>query len=223
MPEPLTKIERRILNYLVDYLKENTYQPSIREIGKRFGIKSTKTVSEHLQSLADKGHIERDASRSRGVRIVGMNLYPAVASAPLYGKIAAGTPALLRDHVREVYELDRKLVPSADAFLLEVKGDSMVGAGISDGDLIVVEPVGENEVRNGDVVAARIDGESTVKRYFAASDGQVVLEPANVNYPPILVREHEDFAILGRVTGLFRHLARQGSSSATADRALAHA
>ena len=223
MPEPLTKIERRILNYLVDYLKENTYQPSIREIGKRFGIKSTKTVSEHLQSLADKGHIERDASRSRGVRIVGMNLYPAVASAPLYGKIAAGTPALLRDHVREIYELDRKLTPSADAFLLEVKGDSMVDAGINDGDLIVVEPVGESEVRNGDIVAARIDGESAVKRYFAAADGQVVLEPGNADYPPTLVREHEDFTILGRVTGLFRHLVRHGAATPAGDRALAHA
>src|SRR3712207_8940291 len=76
MPEPLSKMERRILDYIVDYLKRNTYQPSIREIGKRFGIKSTKTVSEHLQSLADKGYIERDASRSRGVKILGMNLAP---------------------------------------------------------------------------------------------------------------------------------------------------
>ena len=205
MPEPLTKIERRILNYLVDYLKENTYQPSIREIGKRFGIKSTKTVSEHLQALADKGHIERDASRSRGVRIVGMNLYPAVVSAPLYGKISAGTPALLREHVRETYEIDRKLVRSADAFLLAVKGDSMIGAGIDDGDLVVVEPVGEDDVRNGDVVAARIDGDAVVKRYFE-SDGKIVLEPANPDYPPILVHEHDDFSVLGRVTALFRHL-----------------
>ena len=217
MPEPLTKIERRILNYLVDYLKENTYQPSIREIGKRFGIKSTKTVSEHLQSLADKGHIERDASRSRGVRIVGMNLYPAVVSAPLYGKIAAGTPALLRDHVREVYELDRKLVGSADAFVLEVKGDSMIGAGIDDGDLIVVEPVADSEVRNGEIVAARIDGESAVKRYYE-HDGEVILEPANPNYPPIRVKEYEDFTILGRVTALFRRLERGAPA-----RALAHA
>ncbi|HKP74428.1 MAG TPA: transcriptional repressor LexA [Longimicrobiaceae bacterium] len=222
MPEPLTKIERRILNYLVDYLKENTYQPSIREIGKRFGIKSTKTVSEHLQSLADKGHIERDASRSRGVRIVGMNLYPAVVTAPLYGKIAAGTPALLRDHVREVYELDRKLVPSADAFILEVKGDSMIGAGIDDGDLIVVEPVAEGDVRNGDIVAARIDGEGTVKR-FVAREGHVFLEPANPEYPTIRVHDYEDFTILGRVAGLFRRMARHASGSAAPQRELAHA
>jgi repressor LexA len=218
----LTKIERRILNYLVDYLKENTYQPSIREIGKRFGIKSTKTVSEHLQSLADKGHIERDASRSRGVRIVGMNLYPAVVSAPLYGKIAAGTPALLRDHVREVYELDRKLVSSADAFMLEVKGDSMVGVGIDDGDLIVVEPVGESDVRDGDIVAVRVDGDSAVKRFFG-SNGDVILESANPAYAPIRVREHEDFTILGRVAGLFRRMARQGSSAGAAPREMAHA
>ena len=95
MPEVLSKIERRILNYLVDYLKDNTYQPSIREIGKRFGIKSTKTVSEHLQSLADKGFIERDASRSRGVKILGMNLSPGVLNVPMYGRIAAGVPAAI--------------------------------------------------------------------------------------------------------------------------------
>ena len=223
MPEPLTKIERRILNYLVDYLKENTYQPSIREIGKRFGIKSTKTVSEHLQALADKGHIERDASRSRGVRIVGMNLYPAVLSAPLYGKIAAGEPALLREHVREVYEIDRKLAPSADSFLLEVKGDSMTGAGIESGDLVVVEPVDQDDVKDGDVVAARIDGESAIKRYFER-DGKVVLEPANPNYAPILVHEHEDFHVLGRVAGLFRRFTRDtASKSAQEARELAHA
>lgn len=223
MPEPLTKIERRILNYLVDYLKENTYQPSIREIGKRFGIKSTKTVSEHLQALADKGHIERDASRSRGVRIVGMNLYPAVLSAPLYGKIAAGEPALMREHVRDVYELDRRLAPSADAFLLEVKGDSMTGAGIEDGDLVMVEPADTDDVRNGEIVAARIDGEATIKRYFER-DGKVVLEPANPAYDPIVVHEHEDFTALGRVAGLFRRFPREAAGKdAGAKAELAHA
>lgn len=203
MPESLSKIERRILNYLVDYLKENTYQPSIREIGKRFGIKSTKTVSEHLQSLADKGHIERDASRSRGVRILGMNLYPGVVSVPHYGKIAAGKPALLREHVSQEIELDRKLAGAADVFFLEVKGDSMTSIGISDGDLVLVEPVEASELENGEIIAARLGGEGTVKRYFER-DGQVVLEPANTDYAPILVTDYDDFTVLGRVTGLFR-------------------
>lgn len=208
MPEPLTKIERRILNYLVDYLKENTYQPSIREIGKRFGIKSTKTVSEHLQSLADKGHIERDASRSRGVKIVGMNLYPQVVSVPLYGKIAAGSPALVRDNVTHDYEIDRKLVRSADSYFLQVMGDSMEGAGIMDGDLVLVEPAQEDEVKNGEIVAARLRGEGAVKRYYER-DGTVVLESANPDYAPILVNETEDFALLGRVSGVFRRVPRE--------------
>jgi repressor LexA len=205
MPETLSKIERRILNYLVDYLKENTYQPSIREIGRRFGIKSTKTVSEHLQSLADKGHIERDASRSRGVKILGMNLSPDVVNVPCYGKIAAGIPALIRDNVRDQFELDRKLAGTADAFFLEVKGDSMEGLGILDGDLVLVEPVDEDEVENGQVVAARMEGEATVKRYFRNGE-KVVLEAANKKYAPILVHEYEDFTILGRVNGLFRQI-----------------
>ena len=203
MPETLTPLERRIYNYLIDFLTENTYQPSIREIGKRFGIKSTKTVSEHLQSLADKGYIERDASRSRGVRIVGMNLAPQVVSIPFYGKIAAGTPALQREDVRGDYEVDRKLVRSADSFFLEVKGDSMEGMGILNGDLVLVEPADHDDIRNGEIVAARLDGEGTVKRYFA-NGSKVVLEPANSDFAPILVHEHEDFAILGRVSGLFR-------------------
>lgn len=207
MPEALSKIERRILNYLVDYLKENTYQPSIREIGKRFGIKSTKTVSEHLQSLADKGFIERDASRSRGVKILGMNLAPGVLNVPMYGRIAAGVPALLREDVRETFELDRKLVGSSDAFLLEVKGDSMTGLGILPGDYVVVEPADEADIQNGEVVAARVDGDATVKRYFANA-GKVVLEPANTSYAPVLVHEHNDFAVLGRVTGLYRRFTR---------------
>jgi repressor LexA len=207
MPEVLSKIERRILNYLVDYLKEHTYQPSIREIGKRFAIKSTKTVSEHLQGLADKGYIERDSSRSRGVRILGMNLSPAVLSVPCYGRIAAGVPALLREDVREEFELDRKLVGSSDAFMLEVHGESMAGMGILAGDLVVVEPAAEDEVENGEVVAARVDGDATVKRYFA-NGGKVVLEPANPGFAPILVHEHNDFTLLGRVTGVYRRITR---------------
>jgi repressor LexA len=209
MPEPLSKMERRILDYLIDYLKRNTYQPSIREIGKRFGIKSTKTVSEYLQSLADKGYIEREASRSRGVRIVGLELQNAEAlSIPYYGKIAAGQPALLRDHVDAEFALDPKLAGSSDAFFLEVHGESMEDLGILDGDLVLVEPVSSGSVQNGEIVAARINGEATVKRYFQR-DSDVVLQPANTAYAPLLVKEYEDFAVLGRVVGLFRRFTTQ--------------
>jgi repressor LexA len=215
MAEALTKIERRILDYLIDYLKKNTYQPSIREIGKRFGIKSTKTVSEYLQSLADKGYIEREASRSRGVKILGLNLErPEVISIPFYGKIAAGQPALSRDHVNSEFGIDPKLIGSPDAFFLEVRGDSMEQVGIFHKDLVLVEPVAESDLANGDIVAARLGGEGTVKRYFRR-DKDVVLEPANPGYAPILVRDYDDFTLLGRVGGLFRRfVAKQAEAVA---------
>lgn len=204
MPEPLSKIERRILNYLADYLRRNTYQPSIREIGKRFAIKSTKTVSEHLQALADKGYVERDASRSRGVRILGMDLSPEVMSIPCYGRVAAGTPILMRDDIEEEFTVDRKLAPSADTFFLRVVGDSMNGVGILAGDLVLVEPVDDDEaIQDGEIVAARLGGEAAVKRFFNRG-GEIVLEPANPDFAPMLVRDEPDFVVMGRVSGLVR-------------------
>lgn len=208
MPEPLSKMERRILDFIVDYLKRNTYQPSIREIGKRFGIKSTKTVSEYLQSLADKGYVEREASRSRGVKILGLELHrPETVSVPFYGKIAAGEPALLKDYVADQFEIDPKFAGSPSAFFMQVQGDSMEAMGILDGDLVLVEPAADVAVEDGEIVAARLGGEGTVKRYFRR-DEHVVLEPANHAYAPMLVEEYEDFEILGRVTGLFRRFTR---------------
>ncbi len=210
MQDTLSKMERRILDYIVDYLRRNTYQPSIREIGKKFGIKSTKTVSEYLQALADKGYIEREASRSRGVKIVGLQLHDPSnsVSVPLYGRIAAGQPALVRDEVSEEFAVDPRMGGSPDAFFLEVEGDSMQGLGIFEGDLVLVEPVRQEDLQNGDVVAARLGGAGTVKRYFAR-DGQIVLEPANTDFAPILVHEYDDFTVLGRVSGLFRRFTRE--------------
>src|SRR5690606_10076461 len=109
MPEPLTSLERRILDYLVEYLRRHTYQPSIREIGRRFDIKSTKTVSKYLQALADKGWIERDPSRSRGVRLLGLDLGARTVTVPCFAEVAATGEPLPSDAVVETYELDRKL------------------------------------------------------------------------------------------------------------------
>ncbi|CAN5726594.1 transcriptional repressor LexA [soil metagenome] len=215
MPETLTKIERRILDYLVDYLKLNTYQPSIREIGKRFAIKSTKTVSEHLQALADKGYIERDPSRSRGVKLLDLDLEPATVRLPYYGKIAAGRPALLRENVEGAFAFDPDLLSGSDNFVLQARGDSMEGMGILDGDFVIAEPVAARGLENGDIIAARIDGEATVKRFFSG-DGQIVLEPANPDYAPILVQEFEDFSVLGRVVGLFRRITPAQTASVEA-------
>ena len=135
-----------------------------------------------------------------------MDLAPETLQVPLYGRIAAGEPMLLREHVVGDYTLDRKLAPAPDAFLLRVQGDSMTEVGIHDGDLVLIAPAEHTEIENGEIVAARMHGEGTVKRFFARGE-DVVLEPANAEYAPILVRDIEDFAVLGRVVGLFRQLA----------------
>src|SRR5919205_3837185 len=130
MPEQLTPTERKVYNYLLDFLAENTYQPSVRDIGKRFKIKSTKTVSELLQSLANKGYIERDPSRSRGVRLLGFEVSRRTQPVPFYGQVAAGEPALIPDNRVGFITMDRRFVPSENAFFVKAMGDSMVGRGI---------------------------------------------------------------------------------------------
>ncbi len=201
MAEPLTPIERKVYQYLIDFLAENTYQPSIREIGKRFRIKSTKTVSDLLQALTSKGYIERDPSRSRGVRILGYQGVSRIQPVPYYGKIHAGEPALLPEGREGFVTFDRRFVPGEDAFLLRVKGDSMTGRGILDGDYVMVSP--STPVGEGDVIAARLGEDATVKT-LTHRDGATVLQPANPAEREIVVGPGDDFAVLGVVCGIFR-------------------
>jgi repressor LexA len=201
MAEPLTPIERKVYQYLIDFLAENTYQPSIREIGKRFRIKSTKTVSDLLQALTSKGYIERDPSRSRGVRILGYQGVSRIQPVPYYGKIHAGEPALLPEGREGFVTFDRRFVPGEDAFLLRVKGDSMTGRGILDGDYVMVSP--SAPPGEGDVIAARLGEEATVKT-LTYREGATVLQPANPAEREIVVRDGDDFSVLGVVCGIFR-------------------
>lgn len=205
MPEPLTRIETQILDYLIEYLRRNTYQPSIREIGRQFDIKSTKTVSEHLQSLADKGWIERDPSRSRGVRILGIDLGPDSFEVPCYAELAVDGAPVSAEEPLEGFVIDHRLGGSPQNFFLVMKSDSMVDAGIRQGDLLLVTPVAEAELEDGDTVVVSLAGECTVKHYHRRG-GEVVLEPANSDYPPILVREHADAVIAGRVATVIRRM-----------------
>lgn len=205
MPEPLTSLERRILDYLVDYLRRNTYQPSIREIGRRFDIKSTKTVSEYLQALAEKGWIERDPSRSRGVRLLMLDLSPSTVTVPCFAQVAATGEPLRHEALVETYELDRKLVGEAGAFLLAVTDGQLEYDGCRGGDFLLAEAVAEEELENGDVIVARVNGEPTVKRYHRRG-GEVVLEPASADYAPTLIHRGADFTVIGRVLGVVRRL-----------------
>jgi repressor LexA len=201
MTEPLTQLERRVYHYMIDFLAENTYQPSIREIAKRFRIKSTKTVSDLLHALANKGYIERDESRSRGVRLLGYAAAGATQPVPYYGEINAGEPALLPEHRLGYVTIDRRYLPSENVFLLKVNGDSMTGRCIADGDFVLVSPA--TKAKDGDIVAARIGNQGTVKT-LTHHGSTVVLEPANPNEHAIEVGQRDDFAVLGVVCGIFR-------------------
>jgi repressor LexA len=201
MAEPLTQLERRVYHYMIDFLAENTYQPSIREIAKKFRIKSTKTVSDLLHALATKGYIERDESRSRGVRLLGFAAAGTTQPVPYYGKIHAGEPALLPEHRAGYVTFDRRFLPSDDVFLLKVKGDSMTGRCIADGDYVLVSPA--LKPKNGDIIAARLGDEATVKT-FQQKGSTIALEPAHPGERTIEILPSDDFAVLGVVSGVFR-------------------
>ena len=201
MPEPLTNVERKVYHYLIDFLSENTYQPSVRDIGAKFRIKSTKTVSELLQSLADKGYIERNPARSRGVRLLGYAGPRNTQPVPCYGKIAAGEPALLEENLKSFITVDRRFTPSERVFFLQASGDSMQGRGIFDGDYVMINPDGQ--ARDGDIVAARLGEAATVKT-FAQQNGRVVLESENPADGDLTVDSDQRFDVLGVVCGVFR-------------------
>lgn len=201
MPEQLTQLERRVYHYMMDFLAENTFQPSIREIAKKFRIKSTKTVSDLLQALERKGYIERDKSRSRGVRLIGFAAAGSTQPVPYYGTIHAGDPALLPEHRRGFITVDRRFLPNDDTFALRVRGDSMIGRGILDGDFVLVSP--SARAKDGDMVAARIGPDATVKTLMHRG-AIIVLQPANPADSPIEVGPGDDFSILGVICGVFR-------------------
>jgi repressor LexA len=201
MPETLSAVEQKVYHYLLDFLTAHTYQPSVREIGKRFRIKSTKTVSELLHSLESKGYIERDPARSRGVKLLGYQGSRRTQPVPFYGKIAAGDPILLPEHRKGFITVDRRFIPSEDVFWLKIQGDSMIGRGIFDGDFVMIQP--GTDVEEGMIIAARLGEDATVKSY-THRDGKVVLTPANPEEHEIVVNPDDDFAIIGKVCGVFR-------------------
>lgn len=155
MPQALTDLERRALDYIVEYLRENTYQPSIREIGRRFGLKSTKTVSELLHSIETKGYIERDPSRSRGVRLLGVSLRSSTASVPVVGPDGAAIDRL---------EVDRRIAGPAGSWFHAMTGHEMLDDSICDGDLLLIEPVGGVVLESGDIVLTDEAGSRRVTR-----------------------------------------------------------
>lgn len=212
----LTWRQRKILHVIADFVGRRGYPPSVREIGEAVGLKSTSSVSSQLSTLESKGYLRRDAGRARtmesrlpGRRVVRPQDYVGAATVmdipsqeatnvPLVGRIAAGTPVLAEESIDDIIPLPRQLVGEGSLFLLVVVGDSMTGAAITDGDWVVVRQ--QQEAGSGDIVAAMIDGETTVKT-FRRTGPHVWLLPQNPAYAPIL---GDNASILGRVIAVMR-------------------
>ncbi|MFT4264431.1 MAG: transcriptional repressor LexA [Nocardioides sp.] len=220
----LTPRQQRILTCLKDSIEQRGYPPSMREIGAAVGLTSTSSVAHQLRVLEEKGFLRRDPHRPRALEVflpevmaarkaigsaddsatvdetgIGDTVSPA-QYVPLVGRIAAGGPILAEQHTESVMPLPRELVGDGELYMLEVRGDSMIEAAICDGDYVVVRR--EQTAENGEIVAAMIDGEATVKT-FQRKDGRVWLLPHNPAYEPI---DGTHATILGKVTAVLRSL-----------------
>jgi repressor LexA len=211
----LTERQRTVLNVIRESVASRGYPPSIREIGDAVGLTSTSSVAHQLRTLERKGYLRRDPNRPRAVdvrgaggtaaaapvtEVAGSDALPEPTYVPVLGRIAAGGPILAEEAVEDVFPLPRELVGEGSLFLLKVVGDSMVEAAICDGDWVVVRQ--QNVADNGDIVAAMLDGEATVKT-FKRAGGQVWLMPHNPAFDPI---PGNDATVLGKVVTVIRKL-----------------
>lgn len=213
----LKEREEKILNYMKAEIRQKGYPPTVREICRALDIKSTSTAHKDIDSLVQKGYIKKDPSKPRALMVVEQEP-PAAPSAPeaslggmertdvvdipLIGRVAAGTPILADQNVEDSFPVPARFLGSGRNFMLTVKGESMIEAGIMDGDYILVEE--QRTARNGDIVVAMIDGfesEATVKTFYHEGD-HIRLQPENSDMSPIIVR---DVTILGKVKGVFRY------------------
>ena len=201
MRDPLTPVERKVYHYLLDFLAENTYQPSVREIGRRLRIRSTKTVAEILQSLADKGFVERQHGRSRGVKIVGYSSAGGVQPVPLYTRINPVTPYLTSENRERYVALDRALLTSDDTFLIRAAGNDMIGRGVLDGDLVLVSP--STRARDGDLLAARL-GTHLYLRLVTHLGAVLSLATGLSGEREIFLGPTDDYSVLGVVVVVIR-------------------
>ena len=205
----LTSRQEEILEYIKKYSKENRMPPTVREIGNHFEISSTNGVRSILAALIKKGYINRSPRLSRGIEVIDNDKSGNVAEAPsntieipIVGRVAAGTPILAVQNLEGTVTIDRDfLACRSDVFALRVKGDSMINAGIFDGDLIFARQ--QKTAERGEIIVAQIDNEATVKYYHPLAD-HVELRPANPRYRPIIVKNDKDFTIAGKLIGVMR-------------------
>lgn len=193
--------QKQILEYIKQEILNKGYPPTVRDICDAVGLKSTSSVHSHLESLEKNGYIRRDPTKPRAIEIIDDNFNMVrreVVNVPLVGQVAAGQPILADENISSYFPVPAEYMPKGQSFMLKVKGESMINAGIFDGDHIIVEQ--QNTARNGDIIVALIDDSATVKTFYK-EDGHIRLQPENDTMDPIIV---PDCQILGKVFGVFR-------------------
>lgn len=202
--EPLSPRQKEILDFIRSEVRSKGYPPSVREIGEAVGLSSSSTVHAHLEHLEELGYIRRDPTKPRAIELLTEGAPNtdaiSVVNVPLVGRVAAGAPIFAEQNVEEMVPLPKDFVRNEESFMLKVRGESMIEAGIFDGDLVVVKRT--SNAADGDIVVALVGDEATVKRFFRERD-RVRLQPENSSMEPIFAT---DVIILGKVTGLLRHM-----------------
>jgi repressor LexA len=207
-PSDLSERQRAILAMIHRHVADHGYPPSVREIGDAVGLKSPSSVHGQLESLETKGYLKRDPTKPRALEMgrdpdTSLELRPVSSrNVPLVGEIAAGGPILAEERVDAVYPLPKELVGDGQLFMLRVRGESMIDAGVLDGDLVVVRE--QPSVEQGEMCAALIDGEATVKFFQRTRAGEVFLDPANESFEPIPVTADQTASIMGKVVTVLR-------------------
>lgn len=206
---PLTKRQEDILEAIHQHVEERGYPPSVREICDAVGLRSTSSVHAQLGTLEERGYLRRDPSKPRALELA-RDLDTDLAqrpertrNVPLVGDIAAGAPLIAEERVDALYPLPRDLVGEGTLFMLRIRGDSMIDAGVFDGDLVVVRE--QPTVEKGEMCAALIDDEATIK-FFRREGDRAFLEPANPNYEPIELDPRQDTRVMGKVVAVLRTL-----------------
>ena len=202
MRKKLTTRQQTILDFMVKYIKENGYPPTVRDIASEFKM-SSKGAYDHMLAIEKKGYIKRDPTKPRAIEIMDFihrNHSDPVISVPVLGRVAAGEPLLATQNVERTITISSDMVRTEEPFALKIKGDSMIEAGIFEDDYVIVRQ--QRTADQGDVVVALIGDEATVKKFYKEGD-HIRLQPANSSMQPIIVK---DVAILGKVVGLYRQI-----------------
>lgn len=198
---PISKKQEEILNYIKNEILERGFPPAVREICQAVGLKSTSSVHSHLESLERNGYIRRDPTKPRAIEILDESfnmIRREMVNVPIIGTVAAGQPILAEQNIEGYFPIPTEYMPNKQSFMLKVKGESMINAGIFDGDKVLVKQ--QTTAENGDIVVALVDDSATVKTYYK-ENGHYRLQPENDSMDPIIVDKCE---ILGKVFGVFR-------------------